>query len=453
MEGIKIGKDIPRDIEKDIRSKQSFNNKKLNEQQQDTIQFYDLNVPSYETVLTPTDFELAMELDDSPNESDWDSEAMYNLDKFEGDIANKINASTVALFIRGAPEKADSKTNKGRIQLNAIRDRRQLWNNARIPYALSSQYSSYSRSVIASAMQEYGSEMMHAVGFFHEQSRPDRDDFIAILWHNILPGMQGQFEKYSQATIQTLGSDYDYGSIMHYGPNAFTRNGLPTIMPRRQAAIGQRVGFSKLDAWKINTLYDCPNYGGSYGGGNSQSSTTSPVFPQPQPVASTLRPFVPTTPRLCRNTRPDCDLLASQGWCSRNPQWMREHCPVSCRMCLIPNVETRKPSPPHSLPFPSPRPIVPLTSTIPTTTSTSSPMPVCEDLRVDCAELAKRRYCITAPSFTRTFCARSCGFCFVPLATDSPSSSLVGNSLIISSSQLPPTTFTQRPMVTFWPYR
>ena len=32
-----------------------------------------------------------MELDDSPNESDWDSEAMYNLDKFEGDIANKVN--------------------------------------------------------------------------------------------------------------------------------------------------------------------------------------------------------------------------------------------------------------------------------------------------------------------------------------------------------------------------
>lgn len=42
---------------------------------------------------------------------------------------------------------------------------------------------------------------------------------------------------------------------MHYGPNAFTRNGLPTIMPRKQASIGQRIGFSKLDAWKINTLY------------------------------------------------------------------------------------------------------------------------------------------------------------------------------------------------------
>jgi len=38
MEGIKIEKEIQRDIGKDIKSKQSFNNKKLNEQQQDTIQ-------------------------------------------------------------------------------------------------------------------------------------------------------------------------------------------------------------------------------------------------------------------------------------------------------------------------------------------------------------------------------------------------------------------------------
>jgi len=81
----------------------------------------------------------------------------------------QLNASTVEMFIRGAPEDPDHD-----VQYNAIRDRRQLWRDAKIPYAISSQYSSYrclkynsihilplikahsfSRSVIASAMQEY----------------------------------------------------------------------------------------------------------------------------------------------------------------------------------------------------------------------------------------------------------------------------------------------------------
>jgi hypothetical protein len=31
-------------------------------------------------------------------------------------------------------------------------------------------------------------EFIHALGFHHEQSRPDRDDFIDILFENVTPG-------------------------------------------------------------------------------------------------------------------------------------------------------------------------------------------------------------------------------------------------------------------------
>uniref|UniRef100_T1H2Y9 Metalloendopeptidase n=1 Tax=Megaselia scalaris TaxID=36166 RepID=T1H2Y9_MEGSC len=64
-------------------------------------------------------------------------------------------------------------------------------------------------------------EFLHALGFFHQQSSADRDNFINIHWENIQKGTEYNFDKYSSAKITNFGTRYDYGSIMHYGPLAF----------------------------------------------------------------------------------------------------------------------------------------------------------------------------------------------------------------------------------------
>lgn len=36
-------------------------------------------------------------------------------------------------------------------------------------------------------------ELTHVLGFFHEQSRPDRDNYVLINWANIQNGTQDLF--------------------------------------------------------------------------------------------------------------------------------------------------------------------------------------------------------------------------------------------------------------------
>lgn len=60
-------------------------------------------------------------------------------------------------------------------------------------------------------------ELAHALGFWHEQSRTDRDDHITIVKENIHPLMLRNFKKYGHDLTDPLGVKYDYDSIMHYG--------------------------------------------------------------------------------------------------------------------------------------------------------------------------------------------------------------------------------------------
>ena len=69
-------------------------------------------------------------------------------------------------------------------------------------------------------------EMLHASGFWHEQSRPDRDQHVRILWSNIYPGREDNFARYTRAEVSTLSLPYDTSSVMHYSTRAFSRNGV-----------------------------------------------------------------------------------------------------------------------------------------------------------------------------------------------------------------------------------
>lgn len=64
-------------------------------------------------------------------------------------------------------------------------------------------------------------EVGHAIGFVHEQSRPDRDDYLEINTQNIIPNRVSNFNKYSYAFINNYGVEYDYYSVMHYGPKVY----------------------------------------------------------------------------------------------------------------------------------------------------------------------------------------------------------------------------------------
>ncbi|KAI1713004.1 astacin (Peptidase family m12A) domain-containing protein [Ditylenchus destructor] len=174
------------------------------------------------------------------------------------------------------------------------------WPTGRIPYVLSSAYTSVQRAVLARAIGAYNAktcirfvpkspsdkdfvviskldgcyadfarvggrqqvsladecidyatvihEFMHVIGFIHEHQREDRDGFVRIL---------------SAVGLSNYGETYDYFSIMHYESSEGSRNGRSTIEAKVNEytpLMGKSTDFTRGDLNRINRAYQCAAY-------------------------------------------------------------------------------------------------------------------------------------------------------------------------------------------------
>lgn len=94
-------------------------------------------------------------------------------------------------------------------------------------------------------------EFLHALGFHHQQSAYDRDNYVTVYKENIangtvknslnyhyfntifillfFKGNEHNFVKIPSTMNQYFGTSYDYKSVMHYDSYAFSKNGQITI--------------------------------------------------------------------------------------------------------------------------------------------------------------------------------------------------------------------------------
>jgi hypothetical protein len=102
-------------------------------------------------------------------------------------------------------------------------------------------------------------ELGHALGFFHEHQRSDRDNYISIDFSNVRADAVGNF---NIGSGRPLVGEYDFGSIMHYPRSSFAIDTTkPTIVPHApyqdwSARMGTLPDPSEIDHAAMAFLYD-----------------------------------------------------------------------------------------------------------------------------------------------------------------------------------------------------
>lgn len=104
---------------------------------------------------------------------------------------------------------------------------------------------------------EIAHEIMHALGFIHEQNRSDREAYVKIQWDNVLESAAKNFGLFPSSMMKVSGAaPFDFESIMLYPPTIFSKNGQPTMVtvdPKNR--IEPRRELSPSDLKRISDSY------------------------------------------------------------------------------------------------------------------------------------------------------------------------------------------------------
>lgn len=155
-------------------------------------------------------------------------------------------------------------------------------------------------------------ELMHAAGFYHEQGREDRDNFIHIMYDNIKEESKNNFQKEGG----TARGGYDFCSIMHYHGFAFAVDPTkPTIIcinniETCRNCIGQRDDFTGADLLGIDQFYS-----------NVTRNPCKTIFPNPGVPQQFATVNIPESDKAMQSFRHRADYAAQNGFAAGFPNF------------------------------------------------------------------------------------------------------------------------------------
>ena len=102
---------------------------------------------------------------------------------------------------------------------------------------------------------------MHALGFYHEHQRPDRDQFIKIDWNLIPNDLENLFLKIDSRLFYggRISTEYDIDSLMHLDSYANGYFAKPVTTKIDGTMIEPATKLSDLDVITLNKMYPCKN--------------------------------------------------------------------------------------------------------------------------------------------------------------------------------------------------